>query len=65
MYCYCSRKNKWCNHFKKYEKSLVRRADKIRECGKKNLNPEEEDLDKDAIDNEDIEDDPTVFFHGC
>ena len=32
---------------------------------KEDLNPEEEDLDKDAIDNEDIEDDPTVFLNGC
>ena len=29
----------------------------------KDLDPDEEDLDKDAIDDEDIEDDPTVFFH--
>ena len=28
------------------------------------LDPEEEDYDKDVIDDEDIEDDPTVFFHG-
>ena len=29
------------------------------------LDIEEEDLDEDATDNEDIEDDPTVFFNGC
>ena len=28
---------------------------------KEDLNPEEEDLDKDAIDNEDIDDDPTKW----
>jgi hypothetical protein len=31
---------------------------------KEDLNPEGEDLDKDAMDNEDIEDDPTVFLNG-
>ena len=49
VYCYYSRKNGCCNHFKKYEESLVRRADKIRECGKKHINPEKEDLDKNAM----------------
>ena len=32
---------------------------------KQDLNPEEDDLDKDAINDEDIEDDPTVFLNGC